>query len=242
MQVTFLGTGSAMPTPGRAQSGVLVETAESRVLVDCGSGVLERLAATDGGYEDLDAVLLTHFHLDHTSDLLALLKARWLAGAGDLPVVGPPGTVDFADDVFTGYDYLRENASVTPRDAVGEFSIAGLDVETYETDHSMRCHAYRLDDAFTYGGDSEADDGLAAFAEGTAFLVDCSFPDDVDVSNHPTPAQLGRALAGRDFDRVFLTHLYPHTEGRHDEMRASIEAHYDGDVSFAEDGQTIKVE
>ena len=70
---------------------------------------------------------------------------------------------------------------------------------------------------------------------------DCSFADDGDVSNHPTPAQLGEALAGHDFGRVYLTHLYPHTEGRHDEMLDSIGRAYDGEVRFARDGLRVEV-
>jgi ribonuclease BN (tRNA processing enzyme) len=80
MEVTFLGTGSAMPTGDRAQTGLLVTHDDRRLLVDCGSGVLHRLAATETGYEAVHTVLLTHLHLDHVSDLLPLLKARWLAG------------------------------------------------------------------------------------------------------------------------------------------------------------------
>ena len=43
-------------------------------------------------------------------------------------------------------------------------------------------------------------------------------------------------LSGRDIDRVYLTHLYPHTEGRHDEMLESVGRHFDGDVRVARDG------
>jgi Metal-dependent hydrolases of the beta-lactamase superfamily III len=51
MEVTFLGTGSAMPTGDRAQTGLLVTHDDRTLLVDCGSGVLHRLASTDAGYE-----------------------------------------------------------------------------------------------------------------------------------------------------------------------------------------------
>ena len=93
-------------------------------------------------------------------------------------------------------------------------------------------------------GDSEAFPDLVEFADGAAvFVHDCSFPDDVDVSNHPTPRSLGQALADADAEvgRVYLTHLYPHTEGRHEEMLDSISDSYDGDVRFAEDGLTISL-
>ncbi|WP_394351837.1 MBL fold metallo-hydrolase [Halogeometricum sp. CBA1124] len=108
------------------------------------------------------------------------------------------------------------------------------------TDGEERAAAERRD--FVFSGDTEAFEGLANFADGAAVLAhDCSFPDEVDVSNHPTPSQLGAALAGHDVGRVYLTHLYPHTEGKHEEMLASVGNRYDGDVRFARDGLRVDI-
>jgi ribonuclease BN (tRNA processing enzyme) len=245
MRVTFLGTGSAMPTGERYQSGLVVEDDDRTLLVDCGSGVLHRLQQSGVGYEAISTVLLTHHHLDHVADLLPLLKARWLAGEEHLEVVGPAGTKDLLDDLLGVHDYLDGRVDLQVRE-VGEhaFEVAGFEVEGFETRHSLPCLAYRFGDAFAYSGDSEAFEGLANFADGCSALVhDCSFPDEVDVDNHPTPTQLGRALAdsGMEVETVFLTHLYPHTEGRHEEMLQSIEAAYDGDLRFAEDLRTLEL-
>ncbi|WP_412781582.1 hypothetical protein, partial [Aeromonas diversa] len=68
-----------------------------------------------------------------------------------------------------------------------------------------------------------------------------SFPDEVDVSGHPTPAELGDALSGHEIGRVYLTHLYPHTDGRHEEMLESVGEEYDGDVRLAEDGLSVTI-
>jgi ribonuclease BN (tRNA processing enzyme) len=125
----------------------------------------------------------------------------------------------------------------------------------------MHCLAYRFEPtgrtagdetgsagappAVTFSADSEAFTDLVELADGSAvFVHDCSFPDDVDVDNHPTPATLGETLAdaGADLGRVYLTHLYPHTDGRHEEMLASIGDHYGGDVRFARDGLSVEVQ
>ena len=246
MRLTFLGTGSAMPVPDRVQTGLLVESDGRSLLVDCGSGVLHRLARTDVGYEGVSSVLLTHLHLDHVSDLLALLKARWLAGEEYLEVVGPAGTKSLLDGLLDVHDYLDGRVDLSVRE-VGPagFSAAGVDVTATRMDHSMECLAYRFagdDGDIVYSGDGEASASLASFADGAAVLAhDCSFPDDVDVSGHPTPARLGEVLSGHGYDRVYLTHLYPHTEGRHDEILESIGRHYDGDVRFARDGLRVDV-
>ncbi|WP_435078629.1 MBL fold metallo-hydrolase [Halococcus sp. AFM35] len=251
MRVTFLGTGAAMPSGRRAQTGLLLEAGTDTLLVDCGSGVLNALARTDTGYEGVSTVLLSHHHLDHVADLLPLMKARWLAGADYLEIVGPQGTKDLLDGLLSVFEYMDGRIDLRVRE-IGEesFSVAGFDVEAKETRHSMDCLAYRFTHgadtpAFTFSADSEAFTGLANFADGSAILAhDCSFPDEVDVSNHPTPSQLGRVLAesGADVGRVYLTHLYPHTEGRHEEMLESIGEYYDDDVRFARDGLTVEIE
>ncbi len=243
MRVTFLGTGSAMPTVERFQTGLVVQADGRTLLVDCGCGVLHRLEQSGIGYEAISTVLLTHHHLDHIADLFPLMKARWLAGAEHLEIVGPQGTKALVDDLLEVHAYMQDKLELQVREVVpGEFSVAGFDVEAYETRHSLPCLAYRFGDQFTFSGDSEAFAGLANFADGSAVVAhDCSFPDDVDVSNHPTPAQLGAVLAGKDIGRLYLTHLYPHTDGRHSEMCDSIGEHFDGEVRFAEDLQTISI-
>src|SRR6056297_2066457 len=108
MQVTFLGTGSAMPTGDRMQTGLLLSSGRQCLLVDCGSGILHRLANTDVGYEGVGSILLTHHHLDHVADLLPLLKARWLAGEDHLEIVGPQGTKALVDDLLSVYEYMQD--------------------------------------------------------------------------------------------------------------------------------------
>ncbi|MEF8779081.1 MAG: MBL fold metallo-hydrolase, partial [Haloferacaceae archaeon] len=210
-----------------------------------------RLSQVEAGYEAVSSVLLTHLHLDHVADLLPLLKARWLAGETHLEVVGPPGTKSLVDGLLDVHDYLRERVDLRLREVHHEaaFSLAGFEIEALETRHSMTCFAYRFSGGgsgnadFTFSGDSEAFAGLANFADGSRVLAhDCSFPDGLDVSNHPTPTQLGEALAGTDVDRLYLTHRYPHTEGKGDDLRESVRsAGFGGEVRLARDGLRITV-
>lgn len=237
-----------MPTGERMQTGLLVEDGEDRLLVDCGSGVLHTLARSDVGYEGVDTVLLSHHHLDHVSDLLALLKARWLAGEETLTVVGPAGTEALVEDLLGVHDYLQGRVDLTLREVeAGSFDVAGFGVDAIETEHSMPGLAYRFDGGadgdLVFSADTEAFEGMAEFADGASVLVhDCSFPDEVDVSNHPTPTQLGESLAGVEIPALYLTHLYPHTDGEHDAMTESIrEAGFDGEVHVARDGLGVDV-
>ena len=68
VKVTVLGCSPAWPNPGGAQSGYLVE-GSARLLLDCGPGVLPRLREREG-WPRVDAIAITHFHLDHWGDLV----------------------------------------------------------------------------------------------------------------------------------------------------------------------------
>ena len=97
--MTLLGTGSPIPTPDRAGPSTLVRAAGRDILVDCGRGVLMRLAAAFGNPVTLSMVLLTHLHSDHTTDLNDVITSRWAMSPfpNPLRVVGPPGTQQFVD-------------------------------------------------------------------------------------------------------------------------------------------------
>ena len=69
MKLIVVGCSPAWPNPGGAQSGYLVEDGGTRVLLDCGPGVLAKLREREG-WPQVDAIAITHFHLDHWGDLV----------------------------------------------------------------------------------------------------------------------------------------------------------------------------
>src|SRR5687768_6660283 len=99
MQVITLGTGSPLPDPNRAGPATLVRAAGKELLFDCGRGVLMRAAGAGSGPLSLSAVLLTHFHSDHVTDLNDVITMRWAMSPQPmpLPVFGPVGTKDLVD-------------------------------------------------------------------------------------------------------------------------------------------------
>lgn len=88
-----LGSGGPELDDGRASSGYLIwQDGKARVLVDMGSGSAQRFEQSGASLNDLDVLLFTHFHVDHSNDLLALIKASYFSGrARDLPMYGPTG-------------------------------------------------------------------------------------------------------------------------------------------------------
>jgi ribonuclease BN (tRNA processing enzyme) len=97
LAVQVLGSGGPILDDERASSGYLVWIdGRARLLVDLGPGAMLRLAETGAELEDLDALLLTHLHVDHSADLPGLLKtASFGRRRASLPVLGPTGDGPF---------------------------------------------------------------------------------------------------------------------------------------------------
>ena len=103
-----LGSGGPEINDGRASSGYLVwQDGHARILVDMGSGSLSRFEQSKASINDLDVVLLSHLHADHSNDLPALIKSSFFTRRDrDLPLYGPtgndlmPSTTSFVDKLF----------------------------------------------------------------------------------------------------------------------------------------------
>lgn len=110
MSLTLLGTAGG-PGGHVARAGIasLIETAGTRVLVDAGVGVVRQLARVGLAVGDVDVVLLTHLHDDHTAGLPALMTFRHTMRCGPLTLIGPPGTSALCDGVLA---YMSTNTAI----------------------------------------------------------------------------------------------------------------------------------
>ncbi|BBY61903.1 ribonuclease Z [Mycolicibacterium helvum] len=99
IDITLLGTGSPMIDPNRAGPSTLVQAGAATFLVDCGRGALMRAAAVGVGAANITALLLTHLHSDHITDLSDVITTRWVTTfvPTPLPIIGPPGTKAVVD-------------------------------------------------------------------------------------------------------------------------------------------------
>jgi ribonuclease BN (tRNA processing enzyme) len=117
--VQVLGSGGPELQDRRASSSYLVwEDGRARVLVDAGGGSAVRFGESGAQMSQLDVILFTHFHVDHSGDFSALIKSSWFENRKrPLPIYGPegndfmPSTTEFASDFFGDhgvYRYLSE--------------------------------------------------------------------------------------------------------------------------------------
>lgn len=195
-----LGSGGPELDDGRASSGYLVwRDGHARILVDMGGGSLLRFEQSGAQLNDLDVILLSHLHVDHSADLPALVKAAYFTGRNrDLPIYGPtgndlmPATTDFVQGLFGPagvYRYLadyldgRESYRLLPHDveaggrteqvliANGHYRVSAVPV----THGPVPALAWRVEIAghhLVFSGDmSNANHSLAGLASGADILV-----------------------------------------------------------------------
>jgi ribonuclease Z len=205
MKFTFLGTGCPVPSPLRAGPAHLVAAQDALLLIDCGSGVSQRLVAAGRRGADIDALIVTHYHSDHVADFYQLLVSSWHQGRARPFVVHAPATaiahMRRQLDAYADERKLRIAHEKRP-------SAAGLEVEfhelraaqaielgklaviPFEVDHRPVVPAYGLmlvregGERIVFSGDTGPVPSLSDAARGAELLVCEVF---VDREMMPTP-------------------------------------------------------
>jgi ribonuclease BN (tRNA processing enzyme) len=221
VKITVIGSSPAWPNPGGAHSGYVVEHVGGRLLVDCGPGVLGRLREREG-WPHVDAVAITHFHLDHWGDLVPWVwGAMYRAGgvsiddrpelwvhAGGHELLERFGTrfgfSDMFDRVFTVREYAPDQA----------FAAAGIDVTPMRLPHyRLETYGFRLaanGKTIAYSGDSGPSERLAELARDTdLFVCEATLLNGVDDGlprGHLSVDEALAAAADSGTRRVLLTH------------------------------------
>jgi ribonuclease BN (tRNA processing enzyme) len=117
--VQVLGSGGPELQDKRASSSYLIwKDGRARVIVDAGGGSALRFGESGAQMSQLDVILFSHFHVDHSGDFAALIKSSWFEDrTRPLPIYGPtgndfmPSTTTFVQDLFSdhgAYGYLSE--------------------------------------------------------------------------------------------------------------------------------------
>lgn len=250
MKLTTIGTGTAAPHPTRVSSSHLVACGDVRLLLDCGSGAVHRMAHLGVPWSDITHVALTHFHADHIADLpLLVMGWRW----GQLPartapvtIYGPVGTGALFERMAAVYGswLLAPGFPLTVRDlAVDEIvRLPGhVTLQAFAVPHTPESVAYSVSDGarrLVYTGDTGESEALGAWAaECDVLLAECSLPDAMAIREHLTPRQAAALAARARARRLVLTHFYPPVEAT--DILAEVAEQYAGPVVCATDGWSI---
>ncbi len=251
MRLTTVGTGTVAPHAHRVCAGHLVQSGDVVLLLDCGSGVVHRLAALGLPWQQITHVALTHFHGDHIADLAMLCYAfrygQMPPRSAPLVILGPPGTRDLVDRlalVFGTWLYAPGyplTVTELPRDGGGADLGDRIRLTARPVPHTAESVAYSIEEGerrVVYTGDAGFDESLGRWAAGCdVLLAECSLPDALALPLHLTPAQAGALAAIARPGVLALTHFYPPVETV--DITAEVAARFDGPVALATDGWFI---
>ncbi len=241
--VTAIGCWGAYPDPGAATSSFLLRAGGVNLLLDCGSGVLSRLQRFLA-LEDLNAVVLSHYHWDHAGDIGCLqYAARILTDLGRRRF---PLTIyaHRLDDQFQRLDYLGYTFGRAV-EAPGELHLDRLRLSFLRNVHPDPCLSVRLEadgGSLVYMTDTEWSDALVGFAAGADLLVcESSLFDEYRgrVSGHLCAGEAGRIAAEAGVKRLVLTHL-PHW-GEHGRLLDQARRVFAGEIALAAEGRRWEI-
>ena len=157
MHLTLLGTGCPKVDFKRFGPANLVSTKKTKILVDCGSGVTQRLDQINISSAEIDALFLTHLHSDHVIDLYQLIISSWHSYRSKAwKIYGPKGTKMFVKKIMSAWKeersqrikYEARSSVAAFKIIVKEFSSLGsikikdLNIRYFEVDHKPVKYAY----------------------------------------------------------------------------------------------------
>ncbi|MDP9366628.1 MAG: MBL fold metallo-hydrolase [Chloroflexota bacterium] len=226
MRLTVLGGAAAGGNTGQGCSGYLVESGSTRVVLDLGPGTLPELRR-HVDYRALAGVVVSHVHLDHVLDLLALrfaLAYNPRPAPRPLQLWMPPGGLAFLSGAAAAFAapgeeerFFAEQFDVSEYDPSRPLRIGGLSIAFAPTTHFVPCWATRVEGGdgavLTYTADTGPAADLAAFAAGSGVLVAEAndvdpTPDRPENRGHMTAAEAGDLARRAGAGRLVLAHLW----------------------------------
>ena len=201
-------------------------------------------------YRDIDALIYTHIHPDHVSDLVPILfacKYAELPREGDLLCVGGPGFRSYFEKLKNLYCHWIEAQSykLTIRETSEEGLLyRDLRILSKPMAHISESVGYRIEfkdgKSITVSGDTDYCQNIIELAyEVDLLILECSFPDGKKVEGHLTPSLAGKIASESHCRKLLLYHLYPVCD-QYDILMHCRQA-YQGEVLLAEDLMKVKI-
>jgi ribonuclease BN (tRNA processing enzyme) len=252
VRITILGSGTGVPSAERGPAGYAVSERGHLLLLDSGSGTLEKLVRLGMDYREIDTALFTHCHADHTLDLVSLIHAlNFTPGyvhEAPLRAIGPPGFIDFAERLLAAYPSLADRSyplDLAEADDGAIMDAGWVSVAVAEVPHgNIRANAYRVsgsDGVAVFSGDCSPSLALADLARRADLLVaEASFAwTTVESGPHMTAGEAGHMAQAAGVETLVLTHFYPGT--LEDDIRAACGREFQGRLILARDEMCLEV-
>lgn len=222
MKFTILGSGTSVPHATRSSSGYWLETETGTILLDCSASVVHRMAQEKLDWANLDAIWISHFHLDHIGGLPAFLFGTKYAPETrnrkkPLRIFGAQGLRNLIEnfDKANNYNLLEQPfpVEIIEVESLEKFAIldgaGAVAIDVPHTPESLAIHIRENDKTLVYTGDTGFTMVLGDIARGAdLFVCECSFVEKSPVETHLTLPQAMHLARYAKPKKMILTHLY----------------------------------
>ncbi|MDH5678902.1 MAG: MBL fold metallo-hydrolase [Nitrospinota bacterium] len=259
MELFLIGTGTCSPVKDRTPACYFLRAGTSRIIIDPGPGAVHRIAQRGLDAMDVDAIFLSHHHLDHSADVAPWLfsykyclepdSAQSAQPRRDPLIVAPEGfgkvyegLVDTYGKMLLSDDYKVRIEEVNRTEWQWP---GGLSFRSIPMLHFIPSVGYLFKKhdgpALAYSGDTGFCEELVELASmADALLVECSLPDERRMEGHMTPSDIARVGIESGVKKLILTHFYPmmNPQAAVETIRA---AGYPGEIIAGEDGMMAQI-
>lgn len=245
MKITILGNCGPYPRAGGACSGYLLEAKNFKILIDCGNGTLSRLLTLIGSLNKIDAIILSHLHSDHMSDIMVMRYALGINQANgtickSIPLYAPK-------DPEETYNKLQfKNAFI--QNEINEDTILTFDdmkISFKLMSHPIRTYGLIVEKdgkRFVYTSDTKYCDALKEITSNADLaLCECNLleKDRTEDAYHLSAKQVGQIAADMNVKKLLLTHIWPEYDVN--EILNEAKTNFAGDVEIAVEMRSYEI-
>ena len=245
MKLTIIGNNGGYPRAGGVGMGMLLQSGEANILLECGAGVVSKLQQFVQLYR-IDIIIISHLHADHYSDLGVFRYATQMHLRDSLrsekpKLYLPEGCIEKLDILFQG---ISDNFEIITISETRQFREGNLILSFMKVPHSKtkKCYATKIEadsKKIVYSGDTGYFDKLKLFAANAdLFICEAGVEEkfkEFAQGRHLTPKQAAEIAKQANVKQLLLTHIYPLTSyetirGEAKEIITNVEVALEGET------------
>jgi ribonuclease BN (tRNA processing enzyme) len=248
IKVIILGSGTCVPSLKRSSCSVLVETGDQKIILDAGPGTMHRLLETGNEIFDITHLIFSHFHPDHTGELVSFIFANRYPDKNrrkvPLTLIGGKGFRDFFNGLKNVYgEWIDLSPGTLKIVELDNNKACNMNFESFQLDsmpvnHRPESIAIKITSkegySLVYSGDTGFSENLIQLSLNTDLLIcESALPDDFETPGHLTPSLAGKIAAKANVSLLVLTHFYPECDQF--DIANQCRRTYNGKLVLAED-------
>jgi ribonuclease BN (tRNA processing enzyme) len=242
LKLTVLGNCGPYPKAGGACSGFLIDSGNTKVVLDFGNGVLSRLQQYID-IEEISAIILSHLHSDHMGDIMILRYAadiKLMRGEMEKPIKIYAPAEPIEEFNRLKYKQALEVIEINPSE---KLEIGDLKISFREMVHGYKDYAICIEKdlkKFVYSGDTSRNDGLIEFAkDADLFICEAGLLERDEKyirAMHLTAREAAQIAEDAGVKRLLLTHFLPDVQlGKYIQEATQV---YNGIMEIAGDNKS----